>query len=293
VRYSDVADSDCAIAQALGVVGDWWTLLVVRDLAGGLTKFSELAAELGISRKVLTERLDGLLEQGVVERRQYAERPPRFEYHLTERGRGLLPVLVALQDWGGRYLMGDGSITATSSATSREAGRVRGLVGHRVPQLELSSAAGQRPADPVAAPPAWTVLYVFPNARGPASSPHPPGWSDIPGAAGCTMESRTYQDRLTEFANRGAAVQGVSTQRADELADFARHHKIDFPLLSDENLRLTTALRLPTFRAGGAERLKRLTLLIDDSRQIRSVIYPIPDPVASVSEALHRLDTLR
>ncbi|MGN6866991.1 MAG: winged helix-turn-helix transcriptional regulator [Solirubrobacteraceae bacterium] len=66
----------CAIAQALGVVGDWWTLLVVRELAGGVTRFGELADTLGVSRKVLTERLNALVEHGLVRRSRYSDHPP-------------------------------------------------------------------------------------------------------------------------------------------------------------------------------------------------------------------------
>jgi len=69
VRYSEIADTECAIAQALSVVGDWWTLLVVRDVAGGLHRFDELHAELGMSRKVLAERLAALVDHDVLEMR--------------------------------------------------------------------------------------------------------------------------------------------------------------------------------------------------------------------------------
>ncbi|GAA4505992.1 hypothetical protein GCM10023191_062510 [Actinoallomurus oryzae] len=291
MRYPDVADSDCAIAQALGVVGDWWTLLVLRDLAGGITRFSDLADELGISRKVLTERLGALVEHEVVERRPYSDRPPRYEYHLTEKGRGLLPVLVALQDWGGRFLLGDGSLTATTTAGSAEAVRVHGLVGHRVPPQLLADRRNGR-TDPVAGT-EWTVLYCFPGAWAPGTTPgNPPGWDTIPGAPGCTLESSTFRDRLPGFADRGATVHGVSTQRPDQLDAFAEHHRIPFSLLSDQDLELTTALRLPTFRAAGVDRLKRLTLVIDRARTIRAVLYPISDPAGSVSDALAHLDAL-
>lgn len=100
-RTTRLQDPACAIAQALDVVGDWWSLLVLRDVARGLHRFEELRASLGVSRKVLTERLGDLVGHRVLERRPYTDRPPRSEYVLTDLGRGLLPVLVALQDWGG------------------------------------------------------------------------------------------------------------------------------------------------------------------------------------------------
>jgi DNA-binding HxlR family transcriptional regulator/peroxiredoxin len=291
VRYHEVADSDCAIAQALGVVGDWWTLLVLRDLAGGVSRFSDLADGLGISRKVLAERLTSLVDHDVVERRLYSDHPARYEYHLTDKGHGLLPVLVALQDWGGRFLLGDGSVTATTPPGSTEAARVHALVGHQIPPLSLAG-RGACDADPVGEG-AWTVLYCFPGAWAPQTPGHPPGWNTIPGAPGCTLESSTFRDRLPDFAARGAVVHGVSTQRPDQLDDFAAHHRIPFPMLSDQDLRLTATLRLPTFRAAGVDRLKRLTLIVDGSRTVRSVLYPIPDPAGSVADALAGIDTLR
>lgn len=290
MRYSDIRDADCAIAQALAVVGDWWTLLVIRDLAGGVNRFSALAGELGISRKVLAERLAALQDSGVVERRRYTEHPPRYEYHLSERGRALLPVLIALQDWGDRFIFGDGSISATASLRSPEAKRVRALVGTRVPELRLTGSRG-RPKDPVGHT-RWTVLYCFPGAYAPGTASYPPGWGAIPGASGCTLESRTFRDRIDEFALRGASVHGVSTQRPDELRAFADDTQIPFALLSDQGRELATALRLPTFRVAGADRLKRLTLVIDRTRVVAGVLYPIRDPAGSVADTLALIDEL-
>jgi len=287
VKYNRIADSDCSIAQALDVVGDWWTLLVVRDVARGHTRFSDLAAELGVSRKVLTERLALLVERGVLERRPYSDRPPRYEYLLTDAGRGLLPVLIALQNWGSRYVMGDGTLTATSARESAEARRVHALVGTRVPALHLP-AADNRPCDPVAAT-RWTVLYCFPGS--PSVEPGlAPGWDEVPGGRGCTLEARTFRDRLPEFAAAGATVQGVCTQRPELLACFAEAEDLPFPLLSDQQLELCTALRLPTFRAAGSDRLKRLILVLDRARVVRGVLYPVPDPAASVAAALALID---
>ncbi|MFI0723667.1 winged helix-turn-helix transcriptional regulator [Streptomyces sp. NPDC021224] len=285
-------DPHCSIAQALAVVGDWWTLLIVRDIAGGTHNFDALRTGLGISRKVLSERLTALVGDGVLEKRLYQAHPPRHAYHLTPTGKGLLPVLVALQDWGGRYVMGDGTLTATTPVDSVEARRVHELVGSRLPALALPAAPGPgTPAelDPVGET-AWTVLYCFPGAYAPGAAGHPPGWGDIPGAPGCTLESCAYRDRLPEFAARGARVHGVSTQRPDELAAFAEHARIRFPLLSDAALQLTASLRLPTFRAAGTDRLKRLTLLLDRDRTVRGVLYPVPDPTGSVADALALID---
>jgi DNA-binding HxlR family transcriptional regulator/peroxiredoxin len=283
VRYAELQDADCAIAQALGVVGEWWSLLVVRDVAGGLHRFDGLQRELGISRKVLTERLATLVEHEVLERRPYSEHPPRFEYHLTAKGRGLLPVLVALQDWGTRHVLGDGSLTATSAATSPEARRAHDLVGRRIETSRLPAHDGRR-VDPVGDA-AWTVLYCFPGADAPGSRSAPPGWGDIPGAPGCTLESVTFRDRYDDFVAAGATVHGVSTQRPDQLAAFAEHAALPFPLLSDTELDLAASLRLPTFRAAGFDRLKRLTLVVDAGRVVRGVLFPVTDPAGSVDDA--------
>jgi DNA-binding HxlR family transcriptional regulator/peroxiredoxin len=263
-------DDPCGIAHAVGVLGDPWSLLVLRDVAGGRTRFDQLVAETGISRKVLTQRLEALVADGLLERRAYSERPPRHEYVLTDLGRGALPVLGALQEFGDTWLLGDGLPRAGAHADSNEVARVRALVGEAVPRLHA--------IDPVTDSP-LTVLYCYPgNAF--------PGAEDVPGGVGCTLESCTYRDRLAEFAELGAAVVGVSTQRPTEQRAFAQANGIRFPLVSDADLELTTALRLPTFRVGGTTRLKRQTLVVDRDRVVRATLFPIPDVTGSVEESL-------
>ena len=280
---SGPADPHCAIAAALDVVGDAWTLLIVRDIARGVRRFDALQAELGVSRKVLAERLKALVADGVLTREPYQERPTRHDYLLTPRGRALLPVLVGLQDWGDGWVLGDGTTTATADPGSQEAARVRELPGTRLPEMLLPGAAG--PLDPVSGEQPFTVLYCFPGAYARPES-YPPGWSAIPGAPGCTLESCTFRDRLPEFTAAGAAVRGVSTQRPDEQAEFAVKERLGFPLLSDDGLALGAALRLPTFRAGGAVRLKRLTLVLDRERTVRAAFYPVTDIEQSIAAAL-------
>ncbi|MEW2520629.1 winged helix-turn-helix transcriptional regulator [Actinacidiphila alni] len=283
-RRTTPTDPHCAIASALDVVGDWWTLLIVRDTARGVRRFDALQRELGVSRKVLAERLKLLVEADVLRREPYQSGPVRYEYVLTPRGRALLPVLIALQDWGDGWVLGDGTTTATADPASQEARRVRALVGTRVPELRLAGAGG--PADPVAADMPLTVLYCFPGAFARPES-YPPGWSAVPGAPGCTLESCTYRDRLAGFTAAGARVHGVSTQRTDEQAEFAAKEKLGFPLLSDADLQLSAALRLPTFHAGGSGvRLKRLTLVVDAERMVRAALYPVTDIERSVDAAL-------
>lgn len=282
-QRTSLADADCAIAQALDVVGDWWTLLIVRDTARGVHRFDALQQELGMSRKVLTERLRLLTDAGVLAREPYQDRPVRHEYRLTPRGRALLPVLIALQDWGDAWVLGEGETMATTEESSKEAARVRSLVGTRLPELELLDLDGEL-RDPVAGTP-YTVLYCFPSAYA-RKDAYPPGWSGIPGATGCTLESCTYRDQLAEFTAAGATVHGVSTQRPDEQRAFADKEGLRFPLLSDAALALTAALRLPTFRASGVSRLKRLTLVVDSDRTVVEALYPITDIEASVQAAL-------
>ncbi|WP_203880791.1 winged helix-turn-helix transcriptional regulator [Planotetraspora kaengkrachanensis] len=285
MKRADLPDSDCGIAQALGVIGDWWTFLVVRDIAGGTTRFDGLQRELGVSRRALAERLANLVAHGVLEKRPYSDHPPRHDYLLTAKGEGLLPTLVALQDWGTRHVLGDGALTATSGEGSAEARRVHELVDRRMPDVVLERHDGE-PVEPAARGGVWTVLYFFPGAFAPGAQGYPPGWADIPGAPGCTLESLTYASRHPDFEASGAAVAGVSTQRPDQLAAFAEHARLPFPLLSDQDSKLAAGLLLPTFRAAGVDRFKRLTLLVDPDAIIRAVQFPISDPAGSVDEML-------
>jgi DNA-binding HxlR family transcriptional regulator len=94
----------CSIARSLELIGDRWTLLIVRDLVLGLRRFDEFLASLGIASNVLTDRLNRLVEEEVVERVRYSKRPERFEYQLTAKGRELGPVLLALMQWGDRHI---------------------------------------------------------------------------------------------------------------------------------------------------------------------------------------------
>lgn len=271
-------DDPCGIAQAVGALGDPWSLLVLRDIAGGRTRFDALVEQTGISRKVLTQRLAALVDDGLLERRPYSDRPPRHEYRLTDRGRGALPVLAALQHFGDTWLLGDGTPSATAEDDSNEARRVESLVGQAIPALES--------LDPVSTGHDLTVLYAYPGNGF-------PGAAQVPGGVGCTLESCTYRDRLGDFERAGATVVGVSTQRPSEQRAFAEHNGIRFPLLSDADLELTTALRLPTFRVGGTTRLKRLTLVVDRDRVVRATLFPIPDVTGSVEQALDLVASLR
>jgi DNA-binding HxlR family transcriptional regulator len=108
VKRSSVAHFNCSIARALDVVGEWWTLLIVRDVFMGLRRFEAIQADLGIARNILSDRLSSLVANGVLEKRRYQDHPERYEYVLTEMGRDLVPVLHSLMQWGDRWLSPDG-----------------------------------------------------------------------------------------------------------------------------------------------------------------------------------------
>jgi DNA-binding HxlR family transcriptional regulator len=95
----------CPVAGALEVVGERWTLLILRDVFLGIRRFEDLQRDLGVARNVLQARLERLVENGILVKRPYQERPVRCEYRLTEKGADLWPVLVALLSWGDRYTL--------------------------------------------------------------------------------------------------------------------------------------------------------------------------------------------
>ncbi|BBU24646.1 transcriptional regulatory protein [Mycobacterium xenopi] len=98
----------CSIARSLELIGDRWTLLIVRDALRGVRRFDDFRARLGVAHNVLSDRLSRLTEAGVLERRRYQQRPDRYEYHPTQQGLDLWPVLMSLLLWGDRYLAPDG-----------------------------------------------------------------------------------------------------------------------------------------------------------------------------------------
>jgi len=100
----DYEGQNCSIARALEVVGERWTLLIIRDVLLGLRRFDQLQESLGIARNVLTDRLNRLVDEGVLERVLYRERPERYEYQLTKKGLDLNIALTALRQWGDEYL---------------------------------------------------------------------------------------------------------------------------------------------------------------------------------------------
>lgn len=98
----------CSVAQCLEVVGEWWSLLIVRDVFLGVTRFDRLQERLGISRNILQQRLNRLVDADVLQKVPYSEHPPRYDYRLTGKGRDLWPVLTAMRQWGDKYAAPDG-----------------------------------------------------------------------------------------------------------------------------------------------------------------------------------------
>jgi DNA-binding HxlR family transcriptional regulator len=104
VKWSEVGEVNCSVARTLSVVGDRWTLLVLRNAFLGVRRFDDFYASLGVTRHVLASRLARLVECGVFDKVSYQARPPRFEYRLTEKGRDLYGVIATLAMWGDRWM---------------------------------------------------------------------------------------------------------------------------------------------------------------------------------------------
>jgi DNA-binding HxlR family transcriptional regulator len=116
MRRTSFAGWPCPVARTMDLLGDQWTMLVLRDCFRGLTRFDEFAASLGIARTTLTERLDRLTGAGLLSRERYQLRPPRYEYVLTESGRDFLPAMAAMMRWGERWLLDGPSGTVVRHA---------------------------------------------------------------------------------------------------------------------------------------------------------------------------------
>ncbi len=122
MQRTSFEDMQCPIARSLERVGEWWSILILRDAFLGSTRFDQFQKNLGIAPNMLTRRLNGLVESGLMERRLYSERPPRSEYVLTERGRDFRPVLWALLAWGNKHFSPEGkSVVLVDAETGVEA----------------------------------------------------------------------------------------------------------------------------------------------------------------------------
>jgi len=141
-------DENCSVAQALEVLGDWWTLLIVREAMFGTRRFADFAAELGISKNILTRRLEHLVDRGVLERIDAGVHGTRYEYALTAMGKDLVTVVTALRQWGDRWVLGEGHepLVVNDRRTGRPIPRLR-LLGEdgeplRARDLEVRAGPG-------------------------------------------------------------------------------------------------------------------------------------------------------
>jgi DNA-binding HxlR family transcriptional regulator len=134
MQHKSLSHSGCPIARSLEHVGEWWTILILRDAFTGVSRFDDFQTSLGIAPNILTRRLKTLVESGLLEKRLYSEKPARHEYVLTKKGRDFRPVLWALVAWGNEHFASEGeSIMIVDAATGERADPV--LVDRRTGRL--------------------------------------------------------------------------------------------------------------------------------------------------------------
>lgn len=120
MQRTSLSRDECPIARSLDRVGEWWSMLIMRDALQGLRRFDEFSRSLGIAPNMLTRRLGALVEAGMLERRLYSERPPRYEYVPTAKGEDFRMVLMSLVAWGNRHYAEEGT---SVEVVERETGR--------------------------------------------------------------------------------------------------------------------------------------------------------------------------
>jgi DNA-binding HxlR family transcriptional regulator len=107
MRHRALEQQPCSIARTVAILGERWTMVILRQAFQRQRRFEDIQRGLGIARNILADRLALLVDEGILERRRYQDRPPRYEYRLTQKGRDLYPVLLALMQWGDKYTAGD------------------------------------------------------------------------------------------------------------------------------------------------------------------------------------------
>ena len=122
MRHKSFSKMQCPVARGLERVGEWWSILIIREALHGMTRFDQFQENLGIAPNMLTRRLAGLVRAGILEKQRYSERPPRYEYMLTDCGRDFLPVIVAMHAWGNRHFAPEGqSVMLVNARTGKPA----------------------------------------------------------------------------------------------------------------------------------------------------------------------------
>ncbi len=150
MQRKSFGNMECPVARSLERVGEWWSILILRDAIYGLTRFDEFQRNLNIAPNILTRRLTALVEAGLLERRLYCEKPPRYDYILTARGRDFRPILLSLQAWGNRHFAPEGaSVMLVDRSTGLPADPI--LVD-RVTGKPITDATHANAAGPAAGP---------------------------------------------------------------------------------------------------------------------------------------------
>src|SRR3569832_2290276 len=145
MQRKSFGNMQCPVARSLERVGEWWSILILRDAFAGMTRFDEFQKSLHIAPNILTRRLTALVDAGMLERRLYCERPPRFEYVLTRRGRDFRPVVIALQAWGNKHFAPEGlSVVLVDIATgvAAEPSLVDRVTGRPITETSHRNTAG-------------------------------------------------------------------------------------------------------------------------------------------------------
>lgn len=169
MQHKSFGNMQCPIARSLQRVGEWWSILILRDAFHGLTRFDQFQKSLAIAPNMLTRRLNALVESGLLERRRYSEHPPRDEYVLTERGRDFRPVLWALLAWGNKHFAPEGASVVV----------VNGETGAVAEPVMIDRLSGQ----PLTEPP-------FRSAPGPAANKNLRARHDADGALRAAQSPR-------------------------------------------------------------------------------------------------------
>jgi peroxiredoxin len=184
-------------------------------------------------------------------------------------------------------MLHDPTVLPTALPVPVDDGAAGHLTGARLPRVALAATDGSR-VDPSALV-GTTVIYIYPRTGRPGAE-LPSGWDDIPGARGCTPQSCSFRDHFAELKQLGVArMFGLSTQDSDYQREAVARLNLPFPLLSDEDLEFTLALRLPTFTVTGMTLLKRMVIVLTDG-VVRKVFYPVfpPDKSAETVVAWFR-----
>lgn len=173
MRGVSLGSLNCPVARTLDIVGERWTLLILRDAFNGVRRYDDFAARLPIARNVLARRLQKLVDHGIFSRVRYQDHPPRYEYRLTPAGMELYPVIVALVQWGNRYCMGE--MVPTIEVRHK-------TCGHQAEAVVLCARCGERLSardaqgvrrDPTLAPSRVDERAAEPSDRDADGAPHP------------------------------------------------------------------------------------------------------------------------